>query len=88
VGLQLARKFNMEKIALKDLTYGALLELMHNRRYYYHSTIGESYSHWTEEGKEALAEFMNGMAWKMIQAEEADLNKRAKEQTMAALKKH
>lgn len=78
----------MEKVALKDLTYGALLELMHNRRYYYHSAIGQDYSHWTEEGKAALAEFMNGIAWKMIQAEEADLNKRAKEQTMAALKNH
>lgn len=78
----------MEKIALKDLAYGALLELMRNSRYYYHSTAGEVYSHWTEEGKIVLAEFMNGIAWKMLQAEEDDLNKRAKEQTLAALKKH
>ena len=86
MALQLARRFNVEKAALKDLTYGALLELMHNRRYYYHSSVGQDYSHWTEEGKLALIEYMNGISWKMIQAEDADLNKRAKEQTMAALK--
>ena len=86
MALQLARRFNVEKAALKDLTYGALLEMMHNRRYYYHSSVGQDYSHWTDQGKEALIEYMNGIAWKMIQAEDADLNKRAKEQTMAALK--
>ena len=74
------------KKATKDLVYGGMLELMRNRTYYYHSTVGSEYSHWTEEGKEALAEYMNFMAFKMLQAEEADLRKRAKEMTMNSLK--
>ena len=86
VALKLVRKFNMEKSALKHLIYGGIEEMLRDRRYYYHSTVGENYSHWTEEGKEAVAEFMSSMAYKIRAAEEADLERRAREQTLAALK--
>jgi hypothetical protein len=76
----------MDKGALKDFTYGALTELLHNRKYYYHSAVGPEYSHFTDEGKEALTEFMNIMAHKMLQAEEAEIRRIAKEQTMNSLK--
>lgn len=76
----------MDKSSLKDLTYGAITELLHNRKYYYHSAVGADYSHFTEEGKEALTEFMNLMAFKMIKAEEAEIRRVAKEQTISALK--
>lgn len=76
----------MEKGALKHLIYGGIEEIIRDRRYYYHSTVGESYSHFTDEGKEAVAEFMGAMAYKIRAAEEADLESRAKEQTMTALK--
>jgi hypothetical protein len=86
VALKLVRKFNMEKTALKHLIYGSLEEIIRDRHYYHHSTVGESYSHFTEEGKEAVQEFMGTMAYKIRAAEEADLERRAREQTMAALK--
>lgn len=76
----------MEKGAIKDLTYGGLMELINNRHYYYHSSVGESYSHLTEEGKVAVGEFMNMIAWKMKKAEEADLDRRAKEMVLKELK--
>ena len=76
----------MDKQAVKDLMFGGLNELMNNRRYYYHSTVGGSYSHWTDEGKEALMEYMNVMGWKLKEAEEADLNKRSKDMVVNALK--
>lgn len=76
----------MEKAALKHLIYGGIEEILRDRRYYYHTSIGESYSHFTEEGKEAITEFMNSMAYKIRAAEEADLERRAKEQTLEALK--
>jgi hypothetical protein len=76
----------MEKAAIKDITYGGLLELMNNPRYYYNSRVGQDYSHWTDLGKDALVEYMNSVAYKMIQAEEADLDKRAKNMVMGALK--
>ena len=76
----------MDKSAVKDLIFGGLNELMRNRNYFYHSSVGSGYSHWTNQGKDALVEYMNVMGWKLKEAEEADLRKRAKEMTMSALK--
>jgi hypothetical protein len=76
----------MEQDAVKSLMYGGLQELMRNRRYYYHSTVGVSYSHWTEEGKTALIDYMNIIGFKMLEAEEIALNKRAKDLILKGLK--
>lgn len=76
----------MDKAAIKDVVYGGLEELIRNRNYYYFSSVGAGYSHLTEEGKAAVAEFMDVMAWKMKEAEDADLNKRAKQQVLDTLK--
>ena len=76
----------MQKGAIKDLVYGGMEELINNSRYYYHSSVGSNYCHFTDEGKEAVAEFMDIMAWKIREANEADLERRAKEQVLAALK--
>ena len=76
----------MEQEAIKALLYGGIQELTRNRRYYYHSSVGSEYSHWTEEGTIALVEYMNLISHKMIQSEEASLNKRAKELVIKGLK--
>ena len=47
--------FAMERRALKEMMYGSIEELMQNSRYYYYSSIGAQFSHWTDEGKKALA---------------------------------
>lgn len=80
------KKFKMDKQAVKDLVFGGLNELMRNRKYYYHSSVGQGYSYWTDEGKEAMVEYMNVMGWKLKEAEEADLTKRSKEMVMNGLK--
>jgi len=77
----------MEKSAIKDLVYGGLEELVNNRRYYYHSSVGSAYSHLTDDGKAAVVEFMDLMAFKIRETEHADLDRRAKEQVLAQLKK-
>lgn len=76
----------MDKQAVKDTMFGGIHELMRNRKYYYHSSVGAGYSHWTEEGKEALAEYMNIMGWKLLEAEEAELNQRSKDMVIKGLK--
>jgi hypothetical protein len=76
----------MDKQAVKDLMFGGINELMRNRTYYYHSTIGQNYSHWTEEGKTALLDYMHLMGWKLKEAEEAELNRRAKDLVIKGLK--
>lgn len=77
----------MKKSAIKDLCYGGMLELLNNRNYYYHSSVGAGYSHLTEDGKEAVIEFMNMIAFKMKEAENNDLDSRAKQQVLEQLKK-
>ena len=81
------KKSKMEKGAIKDLAYGGLEEILNNNRYYYHSSVGSSYSHLTDLGKDAVVEFMDMIAWKIKEANEADLNERAKKQVLDQLKK-
>ena len=76
----------MEKAAIKDLVYGGLEELLNNKAYYYRSSIGQEYCHLTDSGKEAVTEFISLMAAKVHQANEKDLDKRAKEMVIKELK--
>lgn len=77
----------MEKTALKHLIYGGVEEIIRDSNYYYYySKMGEQYSRFTESGQAAILEYMQSMAYKIRQAEEADLEKRAQEQTLNALK--
>lgn len=76
----------MDDNALKDFIYGGTRELMKNRKYYYHSSVGAQYSHWTDEGFKALGDFMNLVGHQMIVNEEAALDKRAKELVLKGLK--
>ena len=76
----------IEKSAVKDLFYGGLMEILSNRHYYYHSSIGSEYSHFTDPGKEAIEVYLNTMAGMMLKAEEASLNKRAKDLVINGLK--
>ena len=81
------KKSSMDKKAAKDLIYGGLLELVRNKQFYYTSSISPAeYSHFTDDGKEALLEFMNNMAFIMQKAETAELDKRAKDMVMKGLK--
>lgn len=76
----------MEKQAIKDLMYGGINEMMQNRRYYYRSSVGKNYSHWTEEGKVAMEKFVHDMTQYVWDAEENALDKRAKDMVLKELK--
>ena len=76
----------MERNAIKEFMYGGVAELMRNRKYFYHSSVGSTYCHWTEDGQKALQEYMNIIGQKMAEAEEAEIRSKAKEMTLVALK--
>jgi len=76
----------MDKQAVKDAMFGGIMEMMRNRKYYYFSSVGGNYSHWTDEGKEAIQEYMQIISYKLWEAEEADLKKRSKEMVLKGLK--
>lgn len=76
----------MDKLAVKEFLYGGVQELVKNKKFYYHSTVGQNYSYWTDEGKEALQDYLNIFAWKIKEAEEAELRNKAKEMVLEGLK--
>lgn len=76
----------MDRQAVKDLMYGGLMEIMRNREYYYHSGVGSHYSHFTDRGKEAINEYVSLISGKMFEAEQAELDKRAKDLVIKELK--
>lgn len=80
------KKSKIDKEALDSLIAGGVYALSQNRKYYYNSAVGVEYSHWTESGKDALAEYTSLMVYKMKEAEEAELNQRAKNLILNELK--
>jgi regulator of sigma D len=86
VALAKVRKSKMDRTAIKDLLYGGMMELMRNRQYYYNSGVNSTYNRWTEEGQAALADYMNLVSSKMWEAEQTELNARAKELVLKELK--
>ena len=76
----------MDKGAIKQLMYGGIKELMNDRRFYYNSSMGKNYSYFTDAGKVAVYEFVTEIASYITDAENADLDKRAKEMMINDLK--
>jgi len=76
----------MEKQAIKELLYGGIKELMNNGSYYYKSSIGRQYSNFSDRGREALNDFVTDMAGFIIEAENKDLDQRAKDMVVKELK--
>ena len=76
----------MEKDAVKAIMYGGINELMNNKDYYWRSSVGAPYSQWTEQGTKVLLEYTLQMARHIQEAEDKELNKRAKELVIKGLK--
>jgi hypothetical protein len=81
-----SKGFIMERKALKELMYGAIEEMMKNSKYYYHSSIGASYGHWTDTGKENLQEFLEIISHEVAKARAAEDEKRSRDLVMKELK--
>jgi hypothetical protein len=77
----------MDKQAIKELMYGGLKEIMNNNRYYYRSSVGKNYSSFTTLGREVLTEFVTDIAGYIVEAEDQDLDQRAKKIMLDELKK-
>jgi len=67
--------------------YAGLFEIIKDRDMYYHSGVGQHYSHLTERGKEATVKWLNMMAYEMLELEKAELDARAKKLMWEELKK-
>lgn len=77
----------MEKAAIKDLMYGGIEEIIRNPKFYRYSQVASNYSKFTEDGEQAIMEYLNTLAHTMYEAETADLDRRAKDMVIKELTK-
>ena len=82
----MARKFEIKRAMNKDVVYGALLELAKNKQVWYNSSIGPEYSHFTEDGKDAIVHVIENMFRGLQEIEQAEIKEQAKKQTLESLK--
>ena len=76
----------MEKDAVKAIMYGGINELMNNKDYYRRSAVNSRYSEWSEKGMKVLIEYALEMSRHIQEAEDKELNKRAKDLVIKGLK--
>ena len=72
---------------LKKQIYAGILEVLKDRDCYYNSSVGASYSHFTEEGEKAMMHYIKTMAPTMLAQHEYEMNERAKKMVWEELKK-
>jgi len=77
----------MDKQAIKEVMYGGIKELMNNRHYYYRSSVSKEFCSFTTEGKEVVQSFIVDMARYISEAEDKELDQRAKDMVMKELTK-
>lgn len=83
----MAKKSNLlRRSAMKDVLYGGIISLMDNTEYYYRSSVGPAYNHWTESGLEALQSYLDMMSPKIAEVEANELDRRAKDLVLKELK--
>jgi hypothetical protein len=85
-GLMLHIKVLFVKTPLDKQVYAGLMEIIKDKQYYYQSSVRD-YNKFTDEGKEAIVEFMYIMAPFMIEREDQILDQRSKQIMMNVLKK-
>jgi hypothetical protein len=66
--------------------YASLLTTLNNSKFYYHSPVGSTYSHLTDEGRKAVLGLIELYACPMLAAENEMLDERAKEIVIRELK--
>lgn len=76
----------MNKV-LPNQVYAGLHEILKDQRLYHHSRVGADYCHLTDEGKDAVINWITLMAPEMLKVSEAEFNARAKQMVWDELKK-
>lgn len=60
----------MDKQMIKDLLYGTIREMQYNKKFFYQSSVGSSYSYWTKDGEQELLSMIKMMASKVQEFEQ------------------
>jgi hypothetical protein len=84
--LKLAKNYKLAQEADKDKVYGALKEFTRNQRLWRSSPVGREYSHFTEEGREVIADMIQDILRTVDVLERKAIDQRAKEIVFETLK--
>ena len=84
--MKLAKNYKLAQEANKGTVYGAMLEITKNPRLWRSSPVGREYCHFTDEGREVIADLMQDILRTVDVLEKKVLDQRAKEITMDILK--
>jgi len=76
----------MDKPLLKQVIYGALLEIVSDPDYYYYSPVGKEYSHFSDKGEQAIVDFAKIIAYNMLEARDEEDEQRSRNIVLNELK--
>jgi hypothetical protein len=84
--LKLAKNYKLAQEANRGTVYGAMLEITKNPRLWRSSPVGREYCHFTEEGREVIADLMQDILRTVDALDRKVVDQRAKEITIDILK--
>lgn len=82
----MAKNYKLAQEANRGTVYGAMLEITKNPRLWRSSPVGREYCHFTEEGREVIADLMQDILRTVDVLEKRAVDQRAKEITFDILK--
>jgi hypothetical protein len=82
----LAKNYKLAQEANRGTVYGAMLEITKNPRLWRSSPVGREYCHFTEEGREVIADLMQDILRTVDALDRKVVDQRAKEITIDILK--
>lgn len=78
---------SMQKTLLAKQIYSGLLDILHDKEYYYTSQVGSDFNKLTDEGQKIVAEYIQNIAPTILKVEDADFKERVRNFTWDNLKK-
>ncbi len=82
----MAKNYKLAQEANRGTVYGAMLEITKNPRLWRSSPVGREYCHFTDEGKEVIADLMQDILRTVDALDRKVVDQRAKEITIDILK--
>jgi hypothetical protein len=71
---------------VERMIVGSIKEIIRDRQYFYHSTVGPEYCHLTEEGNRAIIDLVNLLGSRLLKAELEEDIERSKKLVLDELK--
>jgi hypothetical protein len=71
---------------VERMIIGSIKEIIKDRQYFYHSTVGPDYCHLTDEGNRAILDVINILGPRLLKAESEEDIERSKQLVLDQLK--